>query len=130
MALRPFTEKTSGDPTACTVWAVFTHEAQRHIMLIDAWDEHLSYPELRARAIKEWSTEYGGMSEKSPFGRARRPDRVLVEAKASGQSLLQDLRLAKVPAIPYNPGMADKVSPARVSTPAPARAWAPPDAPG
>ena len=112
-----FTEKTSGDPTACTVWAVFTHEAQRHIMLIDAWDEHLSYPELRARAIKEWSTEYGGMSEKSPFGRARRPDRVLVEAKASGQSLLQDLRLAKVPAIPYNPGMADKVSRAHQAAP-------------
>ncbi len=37
---------------------------------------------------------------------ARRADRILVEAKASGQSLLQDLRLAKVPAIGYNPGNA------------------------
>jgi predicted phage terminase large subunit-like protein len=42
---------------------------------------------------------------------------VLVEAKASGQSLLQDLRLAKVPAIPYNPGMADKVSRAHQAAP-------------
>ena len=57
------------------------------------------------------------MSEKSPYTRARRPDRVLVEAKASGQSLLQDLRLAKVPAVGYNPGMADKISRAHQAAP-------------
>ena len=112
-----FTEKTTGDPTACTVWAVFTFEGARQLMLIDAWDEHLSYPDLRQRAIKDWGTEYGGMTEKSPFARARRPDRVLVEAKASGQSLLQDLRLAKVPAVGYNPGNADKISRAHQASP-------------
>lgn len=112
-----FTEKTTGDPTACSVWAVFTHNGERNVMLIDAWDEHLSYPELRSRAIKDWGTEYGGMTKESPHSRARRPDRVLVEAKASGQSLLQDLRLAKVPAIPYNPGLADKVSRAHQAAP-------------
>ena len=112
-----FTEKTSGDPTAFTAWAVFTHRGERQVMLIDAWDEHLSYPELRARAIKEWSTEYGGVSRADAFNRARRPDRVLVEAKASGQSLLQDLRLARVPAVGYNPGNADKVSRAHQAAP-------------
>ena len=112
-----FTERTTGDPTACTVWAMFTHKGQRNAMLIDAWDEHLSYPDLRTRAIKEWTTEYGGMTKDSPFSRARRPDRVLVEAKASGQSLLQDLRLAKVPAVGYNPGNADKVSRAHQTAP-------------
>lgn len=112
-----FTEKTSGDPTACTVWAMFTHNGKRNVMLIDAWDDHLSYPELRARAIKDWGTEYGGMTKDSPHSRARRPDRVLVEAKASGQSLLQDLRLAKVPAVPYNPGLADKISRAHQAAP-------------
>lgn len=112
-----FTEKTTGDPTACTVWAVFTYNGRRNVMLIDAWDEHLSYPELRTRAIKDWTTEYGGINKDNPFNRARRPDRVLVEAKASGQSLLQDLRLAKVPAVGYNPGMADKVSRAHQAAP-------------
>jgi len=112
-----FTEKSSGDPTACTVWAVFTHEGQRQVMLIDAWDDHLSYPELREKAIKGWQTEYGGPTKGQPFVRARRPDRVLVEAKASGQSLLQDLRLARVPAIGYNPGNADKVSRAHQAAP-------------
>jgi predicted phage terminase large subunit-like protein len=112
-----FTEKSSGDPTACTVWAMFTHEGQRQVMLIDAWDDHLSYPELREKAIKGWQTEYGGPTKHMPFVRARRPDRVLVEAKASGQSLLQDLRLARVPAIGYNPGNADKVSRAHQAAP-------------
>ena len=112
-----FTEKTSGDPTACSVYAVFTHEGKRQVMLIDAWDEHLSYPDLRARAIRDWQTEYGGTTVKDGMRTARRPDRVLVEAKASGQSLLQDLRLARVPAIGYNPGNADKVSRAHQAAP-------------
>ena len=112
-----FTERTTGDPTACTVWGIFSYNNQRNAMLIDAWDEHLSYPDLRARAIKDWSTEYGGTSVKDGLRTARRADRILVEAKASGQSLLQDLRLAKVPAIAYNPGMADKVSRAHQASP-------------
>ena len=113
-----FTESTSGDPTACSAWAVFTHEGARNAMLVDAWDEHLSYPALRERAIKDWNTEYGGgPNDDNPYGRARRPDRVLVEAKASGQSLLQDLRLARVPAVGYNPGNADKVSRAHQAAP-------------
>lgn len=112
-----FTEKSTGDPTACSVWAMFTHEGERQVMLIDAWDEHLSYPELRKRAINDWTLEYGGTSVKDGLRRARRPDRILVEAKASGQSLLQDLRLARVPAIGYNPGNADKVSRAHQAAP-------------
>lgn len=112
-----FTEKSTGDPTACTTYAIFTHEGSRHVMLIEAWDEHLSYPDLRERTIKGWNTEYGGVSKDSPFSRRKRPDRILVEAKASGQSLLQDLRLAKVPAIGYNPGNADKISRAHQAAP-------------
>jgi predicted phage terminase large subunit-like protein len=112
-----FTEKNTGDPTACTVWAVFTHLGERMVMLIDAWDEYLSYPALRTRAIKDWTTEYGGISKDSPYSRAKRPDRILVEAKASGQSLIQDLHLAKVPVIGYNPGLADKISRAHQAAP-------------
>lgn len=112
-----FTEKTTGDPTGCEVWAMFTYKGERNAMLIDCWDEHLSYPDLRARAIKDWTTEYGGVNKLTPYARPKRPDRILVEAKASGQSLLQDLRLARVPAVAYNPGNADKVSRAHQATP-------------
>ena len=113
-----FTEKTTGDPTGCEVWGVFTYEGQRQAMLLDAWDEHLSYPELRRRVIADWGQEYGGgPSKQNPWARARRADRILVEAKASGQSLLQDLRLANVPAVGYNPGNADKVARAHQAAP-------------
>lgn len=112
-----FTEKTTGDPTACTVWAVFTHKGTRNLLLLDAWDEHLSYPDLRAKVVKDWTSEYGGSTKGNPWAKAKRPDRILVEAKASGQSLLQDLRLARVPAVGYNPGQSDKVSRAHQAAP-------------
>jgi predicted phage terminase large subunit-like protein len=107
-----FTEKTTGDPTGCTVWALFTYNGVKNAMLIDAWDEHLGYPDLRARVIEDWGTSYGAdKSAKAGMPTSgKRPDRILVEAKASGQSLLQDLRLANVPAVSYNPGRADKVA--------------------
>ena len=114
-----FTEKTSGDPSACTVWGIFTQKGVRNAMLLDAWDEHLSYPDLRAKVIDEWSAEYGG-SKGAHAGtptKARRPDRVLVEAKASGQSLIQDLRRARVPVVAFNPGNADKVARAHQAAP-------------
>jgi predicted phage terminase large subunit-like protein len=114
-----FTERTTGDPTACTVWGLFTHRGQRNAMLLDAWDEHLGYPDLRTKVIRDWTSEYGAdKSAKAGMPtKGRRPDRLLVEAKASGQSLLQDLRLAKVPAVGYNPGQADKVSRAHQAAP-------------
>ncbi len=114
-----FTEKTSGDPTACSVWGVFTHKGRRNAMLLDAWDEHLSYPALRTKAIDDWTAEYGGSkgAHKGPPTRPRRPDRILVEAKASGQSLIQDLRLARVPVLSYDPGRADKISRAHQAAP-------------
>ena len=110
-----FTERSTGDPTACTVWGVFNHKGQRNVMLIDAWDEHLGYPDLRQKVINDWRIEYGGGGKTMHKG--RRPDRLLIEAKASGQSLLQDLRLAKVPAVGYNPGNADKVARAHQAAP-------------
>jgi predicted phage terminase large subunit-like protein len=115
-----FTEKTTGDPSANTTWGVFTLDGVRQAMLLDAWDEHLSYPDLRQRLLDEWLSEYGGSQGKTHAGpptKARRPDRVLIEAKASGQSLLQDLRRAGVPVIPYNPGNADKVARAHQMAP-------------
>lgn len=113
-----FTEKTSGDPTACTVWGIFTLKGVRQALLLDAWDEHLSYPDLRQRAITDYNTEYGGhMVKGSHVTRARKPDRVLVEAKASGQSLIQDLRLARIPVVAYNPGASDKIARAHQAAP-------------
>ena len=111
------TEKTTGDPTACTVWGVFTYKSKRNAMLLDAWSEYLAYPDLRKRVIDDWTAEYSAADKLVPFSRPKRPDRILVEEKSSGLSLLQDLRLANVPAIGYNPGNADKISRAHQMAP-------------
>lgn len=102
-----FTEKTHNDPTACTVWGVFSRGGCRHALLLDAWDEHLTYPTLRQRMIDDWHATYGGRPN-DPASKPRRADAILVENKGSGIALLQELRRAGVPVLTYNPGKADK----------------------
>lgn len=100
------TEKTTGDPTAFTAWGVFTYDAKRCAMLLDAWAMHLAYPQLREKLIVEWRSLYG----KTQNHKGRRPDVILIEEKSSGLSIMQDLRQANVPVVGYNPGRADKIS--------------------
>lgn len=111
-----FTEKNTGDPSACTVWGVVNKHGQNVALLLDSWAEHLGYPDLRSRMIEEYQERYAG-SEEDLGNPARRPDLVLIEQKASGQSLIQDLRQANIPVRGYNPGKADKVTRAHMIAP-------------
>lgn len=111
-----FTEKTTGDPTGCLVLAVFPYNDKQNVMILDAWSEHLAYPDLKERVMEDWKSRYGG-SKDNVMDKGRRPDIILVEAKASGQSLLQDLRQSNIPAVSYNPGKADKVQRAHIMAP-------------
>lgn len=98
-----YTEKTINDPTACSVWGVFrpNPDAKMSVMLIDCWEDHLAYPDLKPRIVDEYAAIYGEPGKKV--------DLVLVEDKASGISILQDLQRAGIPCRAYNPGRADKV---------------------
>jgi len=111
-----FTEKTSGDPTGCCVWGIFEHDKRRHVLLLDCWNEHLGYPTLKKRVIDDWQARYGG-EKNNILKPSRKADVILVEAKGSGQSLLQDLRMSNIPVVPYNPGRADKISRAHLVAP-------------
>lgn len=111
-----FTEDTANDPTAHTVWGTFRHKGKRCVMLLDAWDDHLTYPQLRRRVLNNWSEKYG-RDDHARGTRAVKPNAVLVEEKGSGISLLQDLRLANVPCRGYNPGRASKISRAHLAAP-------------
>ena len=62
---------------------------------------HEEAADLRPRVIDEYKSVYGDPGKKV--------DLVLVEDKASGISILQDLQRAQVPCRAYNPGRADKV---------------------
>ena len=93
-----FEETETADFTARTTWGVFWHEEPppeqsgekrrwaggRHCcILLEAYEDKVEFPELRRLAKKHY-LEY-------------KPDRVMVEKKASGHSLIQELRRAGVP---------------------------------
>lgn len=104
-----YTEKTHNDPTACTVWGVFENKnGDFCVMLLDAWDEHMQYPELRQKVVDEFKARYGGDAN-NPRDPGQLPDIVLIEEKGSGITLIQDMNRTNVPVRPYNPGKMDKV---------------------
>lgn len=97
-----FTEKTTNDPTAHTAWGVFSTKEGKRVILLDAWTEHMGYPELRKKMYDEYKSKYGDQE--------KGVDVVLIEDKGSGISLAQDLRRAMIPVRTYNPGKADKTT--------------------
>lgn len=113
-------KKQSADPTACTVWGVFEFENMKHVMLLDAWEDHLGFPQLVARVKKEREFTYGDADEpllkpkfSVPFLRpkhqGRKIDIILIEDKGSGISLRQALASENILTTPYNPGRMDKL---------------------
>ena len=101
-------EKTMNDPTACTVWGIFEQQdVGTCVILLDAWDAHLSYPELRRKVIDDFKEVVYGAD--NTFGKGRKADLILMEDKSAGISLIQELQGAMVPVRSYNPGRADKV---------------------
>ncbi|HSQ97489.1 MAG TPA: phage terminase large subunit [Rickettsiales bacterium] len=62
------------DPTVCTVWG----ECENNLYLLDVYREWLEYPELKKKTIL-WINTW-------------KPECILIEDKASGQSLLQELK--------------------------------------
>lgn len=97
-----FTERTHNDPTAQTTWGVFNTEKGKAVVLLDAWKDHMAYPDLRKKMYEEYKSAYGDSDKKV--------DSVLIEEKGSGISLIQDLRRSGVPIHTYNPGRADKIT--------------------
>jgi predicted phage terminase large subunit-like protein len=75
--------------------------------LLDAWDAHLSYPELRKKIISDFKEVVYGAD--NTFAKGRKADLILMEDKSAGISLIQELQGASIPVRAYNPGRADKV---------------------
>lgn len=104
-----YTEKTVNDPTACIVLGVFKPmDGPMAVMVIDCWQDRLQYPDLRPKVIEEYKVSYGGDSHDNYVG-GKKVDLILVEDKAAGISLIQDLQRAHLPVRAYNPGRADKI---------------------
>jgi len=84
-----FSTKEKTSYSARTTWGVFRSRGQMNAIVLDMWYDRVTYPELR-RIAQDAYNDY-------------EPDAVLIEKKASGQSLIQDLRVAGVPVIEYMP---------------------------
>ena len=97
-------EKTQNDPTAQITLGVFKPmDGPMSVLILDCWNEHLQYPDLRPKVIEEYKISYG--EEKA----GKRVDLILIEDKSAGISLIQDLQRAHLPVRAYNPGRADKI---------------------
>ncbi len=85
-----FTKNERSDYSACTTWGVFyKDEVEPNIILLDAYQERLEFPELKQRAFekyKEWE-----------------PDACIVEAKAAGSPLIFELRRMGIAVSEYTP---------------------------
>jgi predicted phage terminase large subunit-like protein len=101
-----FEEKEENDSSARTDWGVFWNEetmvpvdmqdekttwykkpkgGRYCCMLIDAWEDKVEFPKLRREAKRHYYD--------------LKPDKVGIEKKASGHSLLQELRKAGIPVV-------------------------------
>ena len=119
-----FLKSERADFTAITTWGVFYpegkigeetyHGDEAHLILIDCIKERFDFPELKAEALRLY--EYWS------------PDTVIIEAKASGIPLVQELRRVGIPVNTFSPGKGqDKI--ARLNSVSPifqdGRVWVP-----
>lgn len=87
-----FETKTTSDYSACTTWGVWFNEEDEnrpHVILLDAFKDRMDFPELKRVALKhykEW-----------------KPDAFIVEKKAAGAPLIQELRRIGIPVQEFSP---------------------------
>ena len=95
-----FEVKTTSDYSACTTWGVWYNEEEGNapqLILLDAFKDRMTFPELKATAYKHWK-EWD-------------PDSFIVEKKASGAPLIQELRRMGIPVQETNPSRGnDKIA--------------------
>ena len=84
-----FSKKETADYSAITTWAIFKPEdgAADAIMLIDAIRGKFDFPELKAVALEQY--------------KYWQPETIIIEAKASGQPLLQEFRRMGIPVMDF-----------------------------
>lgn len=99
-----FEEDERSDCSARTTWGVFRRpeDGKYSVILLERLNKQLSFPELRDNAYDSY-LDY-------------QPNRVLIEKKASGHSLLQELRRKGVPIRPLNPGKDSKLARAHAAS--------------
>lgn len=101
--------------SACTTWGVFEDKGGiKNIMLLSVFRDKVEYPTLRKMATR-LARNYEDVYVDDPTIGRNEPDMILIEAKVSGYSLLQDLMEANLPVMRFNPNQhGDKVGRVRL----------------
>ena len=85
-----YEEDSSADYSARTTWGAFTDQTGlQHLILTEAWRARVSFPELK----KEVKNHH----------KHTKPDVILVEKRASGTSLVQELKRTGMPIVAWLP---------------------------
>ncbi len=127
------TAKEMSAYSACTTWGVFFDQNRiENVILLSMWRGRVEYPELREIA-KRLYFDYRDTGKERNTSLSGRPiDMCLIEAKASGDPLIQDLNKAGIRAAPFVPNKyGDKIERVRLITPIieGGRVWLPSRAP-
>lgn len=83
--------KNSADYTACTLWGVWFNEdvQQNQLILLDAFKGRWEFPQLKKLTLEHY--------------KEKQPDTILVEKKAAGAPLIQELRAMGIPVSEFTP---------------------------
>lgn len=89
-----FSKSNRADLSAFVTFGVFEREGPGgktvdNLILIDAWTARLEFPELKERVKAEI--------------KSKKPDTIIIEAKASGAPLIQELRMSGIPVQDFTP---------------------------
>ena len=87
-----FETKNNSDYSACTTWGIFYNEEENdspQLILLDAFKDRMAFPELKVVALKQY--------------KEWEPDAFIVEKKASGGPLIQELRALGIPVQEFSP---------------------------
>lgn len=98
--------------SACTSWGVWSDKSGDNLfktMLLSMWRDKIIYPDLLKRAKRLHRNYYDVHKHNYSAHIGQRVDICLIEAKATGDPLIRDLRKTGIMAIPYIP-KGDKTS--------------------
>ena len=86
-----FSKKETADFSAITTWGLFYpyEDSLPNIILLDAVKDRFDFPELRRQALQQYHHW--------------KPDMVVIEAKASGQPLIDEFRKLYIPVFAFTP---------------------------
>jgi len=89
-----YSKHDKADFSCCTTWGVFYQPDEKgldraNIILLDCLNERIEFPELKKRALQLFQLY--------------KPDSVIIESKAAGAPLAQELRAMGIPLQTYSP---------------------------